>query len=165
MTNTINLILSYLRPYSFRIMIVFLILVFSVLGIYMYRKTYSSLKNDKPFTDVANTPQNGKDIVITFYYVDWCPHCKTAKPEWKMFMDEYNNTNLNGYKVVCIELNCTDESDRKIQKILKDKNIDSFPTVRAVMPGSDGNEMSIRFESKTSKKNLEKFVLSISNKK
>ena len=165
MANSVNLILSYIQPYSFRIMIVGLVLVFLGVGIYMFRKTYSQMTNDKPFTDVANAQPTGKDIYITFYYVDWCPHCKTAKPEWKMFMDEYNKTNVNGYKIVCVELNCTNEEDKKIQALLKKKEIDSFPTIRAVMPDSGGKEMTIRFESKTSKKNLEKFVLSISSKK
>lgn len=165
MSSTVNLILSYLRPYSFRIMIVFLVFFFGMVALYMYNKTYSKIESEKPFKDVANTQQTGKDIVITFYYVDWCPHCKTAKPEWNKFVDEYNNKNVNGYKVVCIDLNCTDESDKKKQQILKAKNIDSFPTVKAVLPGSDGKEMTISFESKTTQKNLEKFVLSISSAK
>jgi thiol-disulfide isomerase/thioredoxin len=145
-------------------MIGFLIIVIGIFGVYMFRQIYTKMNKEKPFTDVANTYQSGKDITITLYYVDWCPHCKTAKPEWKMFMDEYNNTTVNGYKIVCNELNCTDDTDVKIQQSLKAKNIDSFPTIRAVMPDSNGKEMTIRFDSKTSKKNLEKFVLSISSK-
>lgn len=164
MANSVNLILSYIRPYSFRIMIGFLFIVISLFGIYMFRQIYNKMNDEKPFADVANTYQNGKEISISFYYVDWCPHCKTAKPEWKMFMDEYNNTTVHGYKVVCNEVNCTDDNDATIQQSLKEKNIDSFPTIRAVMPDSNGKEMTIRFESKTSKKNLEKFILSISNK-
>ena len=54
--------------------------------------------------------------------------------------------------------------DQKITELLNRKKIASFPTVLAQMPGMDGKEMTIRFESKTTKTNLEKFVLSISTK-
>jgi thiol-disulfide isomerase/thioredoxin len=141
------------------------VLFFATVGIYMYRTIYSKQATVKSFTDIANTAPTGKDIVITLYYVDWCPHCKTAKPEWNKFFDEYNGKNVNGYNIVCIDLNCTDDSNEKIQQMLTKQNIDSFPTVRAVIPGDNGKEMTIRFESKTTKINLEKFILSISSKK
>jgi thiol-disulfide isomerase/thioredoxin len=164
MSSTVGLLLSYIRPYSFRILIAFLLFVFVVAGIYMYRSVYSKQTTVKPFTDIANTAPTGKDIVVTLYYVDWCPHCKTAKPEWNKFVDEYNNQNVNGYRVVCVDLNCTDDDNEKIQQMLTKQKIDSFPTVRAVIPGDNGKEMTIRFESKTTKTNLEKFILSISSK-
>ncbi len=164
MSSTLNLIYSYIRPYTFRIMIVFLITVFVYFGFKTYQGIYANIAKSTPFKDVANTPANGKEIVVSIYHVDWCPHCKVALPEWNLFSDKYNNKMVNGYKVVCLDINCTDDKDGKIQKMLKDKNISSFPTVKAVMPGANGKEMTISFESKTNEKNLEKFVLMISTK-
>ena len=163
MSSTINLLLTYIRPYSFRIMILFLIVLFLWAGYYAY-KNYVGKIVGNPYKDVANTAPNNMDIVITLYHVDWCPHCKKAMPEWNQFKDEYDGKLVNGYKVVCVDLDCTDDSDRKINDVLKAKGIESFPTVKAVMPGTDGKEMTISFESKTTKKNLEKFVISISVK-
>ena len=163
MSSTINLLLTYIRPYSFRIMIAFLVFVFLWVGYYAY-KSYVGTPTKNAYKDVANTAPNNMDIVVTLYHVDWCPHCKKAMPEWNQFKDEYDGKLVNGYKVVCIDLDCTDDSDQKINDVLKTKGIESFPTVKAVMPGTDGKEMTISFESKTTKKNLEKFVLSISVK-
>jgi len=165
MYRTIDLLLGYMRPYYFYVLVAALVFIFSIVGLYMYSKIYTSNSKEQPFVDIANNPQTGKDIVITFYWVDWCPHCSTAKPEWNSFVDEYNNKNINGHTILCIDMDCSSETNDKITQILKAKNIDSFPTVKAVMPGDNGKEMTINFESKTSKKNLEKFVLSISSGK
>lgn len=166
MSSTIDLILTYIRAYSFRIMIAFLVVVFVVAGYYGYKSMYSTISSTNEFKDVANASPNGKEIVITMYHVDWCPHCKKAMPEWTAFVGEYNNKMVNGYKVVCVDLDCTDNKDTNIKSILeKDPVIDSFPTVRAVMPSDGGKQITIQFKSRIRKDNLEKFVLSISSPK
>ena len=164
MSNVVQLLLTYVRPYWFRILIVFLVIVFSVAGYYTYKRIYTQINDEKKFGDVANNISSGQEITITFYHVDWCPHCTKAMGEWKMFHDQYDNQMVNGYRVVCIDKDCTDDQDQKITELLNRKKIASFPTVLAQMPGMDGKEMTIRFESKTTKENLEKFVLSISSK-
>lgn len=85
-------------------------------------------------------------------------------PEWNQFKDEYNGKLINGYKVSCVDIDCSDDDDQRIKDMLTQKKIDSFPTVKATIEGRNGKEMTISFESKTTKKNLEKFLLSISIK-
>jgi len=164
MSSTIDLLLTYVRPYWFRIMILFLVTVFVGVGYLAYKRFSTNMSSVRPETDVANAILTGKDITITFYHVDWCPHCKKAMPEWSMFNDEYNGKTINGYKVSCIAVDCSDDSDQRIKDMLTKKKIDSFPTIHAVVQGADGKEMTIRFQSKTTKKNLEKFVLSVTTK-
>jgi len=164
MSNVVQLLLTYVRPYWFRILIVFLVVVFSVVGYYTYKRIYTQITDEKAFGDVANNIVSGQEITITFYHVNWCPHCVKAKDEWKLFYDEYNNQMVNGYRVLCIDKDCSDDNDQKISDMLNIKKITSFPTVLAQIPGMNGKELTIRFESKTTKTNLEKFVLSISAK-
>lgn len=166
MSSTVDLLLSYVRAYYFRIMIVVLFVVFVVAGFYAFKQFYPSVTSTNKFSDVANNTPTGKEITITMYHVDWCPHCKKALPGWKQFTDEYNGKNVNGSKIVCVDLDCTDNKDPKIKNILeKEPVIDSFPTVRGVMVGNDGKEINIQYKSKITKDNLEKFVLSISSPK
>ena len=47
-----------------------------------------------------------KDCVIRMFYVDWCGHCKNAKPKFKTFMEQNNNTNVNGTTVVVEMVDC-----------------------------------------------------------
>jgi thiol-disulfide isomerase/thioredoxin len=166
MSSTVNLILTYVRAYYFRIMIAFLVGFFIIAGYYGYKKMYPVVNNTNKFKDVANALPHNKEIVVTMYHVDWCPHCKKAMPEWSGFVSEYNNKMVNGYKIICVDLDCTDNKNIKIKNILeKDPAIDSFPTVRAVMPKDGGKEITIQFKSRIAKDNLEKFVLSISSPK
>ena len=164
MASTIELLLTYIRPYWFRILIVFLLSVFLTVGYYAYKRFTLNLPAKNPHSDVANKIDSGKEITITLYHVDWCPHCKKAMPEWNGFKDEYNGKLVNGYKVSCIDIDCTDDNNQRITDMLKNKGIESFPTIKATMEGKNGKEMTISFESKTTKKNLEKFLLSISIK-
>jgi len=165
MSSTIDLLLSYVRAYSFRFMIIFLIIVFIVTGYYMYLNMYSSISDKNKFKDVANANPVGKAVSITLYHVDWCPHCKTAMPEWEQFSAEYHGKDIHGYRISCVKVNCTDSDKPDIKNMLeKDPVIDSFPTVRGVMPSDDGKEITIQFKSRISKANLEKFVLSVTNR-
>lgn len=166
MSSTVDLLLSYVRAYYFRIMIAVLFVVFTVIGFYTFTQLYPSLTTTNKFNDVANATPTGKEITITMYHVDWCPHCKKALPDWKQFTNEYNDKNVNGIKIVCVELDCTNNKESKIKNLLeKEPAIDSFPTVRGVMVGNDGKEITIQYKSKITKDNLEKFVLSISSPK
>ena len=166
MSNTIELLLSYVRAYYFRIMIAGLFILFVVVGYYSFTQLYPSVTKTNKFKDVANATPTGKEITVTMYHVDWCPHCKKALPEWERFTTDYNGKNVNGYKIVCVDLDCTNNKDPQIKTILeKEPVIDSFPTVRGIMVGEGGKEISIQYKSRISKDNLEKFVLSISSPK
>ena len=165
MSSTIDLLLSYTRAYSFRILIVFLFVLFGIAGYYTFIATYPSISSQNKFKDVANaTTEQGKSISIILYYVDWCPHCKTAMPEWEKFISEYNATIVNGYTLSCSKIDCTNNEEPKIKNLLeKEPVIDSFPTVRGIMPSDKGPDITIQFKSRISKDNLEKFVISITN--
>jgi thiol-disulfide isomerase/thioredoxin len=147
-------------------MIIFLIVVFVVVGYYSYIQVSRAATNKSNTNDISNLAPTNKEIVVTMYHVDWCPHCKKAMPEWQQFVSEYNNKLVNGYKIKCVDLDCTDNKNVKIKNLLeKDPVIDSVPTVRGVMPGNGGKEITIQFKSRISKNKLEKFVLSISSPK
>ena len=45
-------------------------------------------------TDVENREFDDKESSneneIIFFYVDWCPHCKTARPQWDAVKKTYH---------------------------------------------------------------------------
>ena len=67
------------------------------------------------------TIKGGEKDQITFilYYVDWCPHCKTVKPEWEKL--EKDTTLKN---VVIDRVNCEED-----EKAAEENNIEGFPTI------------------------------------
>jgi|TARA_B100000424_G_C22932016_1_gene495784 thiol-disulfide isomerase/thioredoxin len=89
---------------------------------------------------------------ILFFYADWCPHCKQAKPEWQKFKEEYNESVVNNYKLNLIDVNCTSELGESGQ-LIKTYNVEGFPTVKMNVNGK-----IVEYDAKVSKENLKLFV-------
>lgn len=69
----------------------------------------------------ANYGKTNARGTFTMYYADWCPHCQTAKPLFKKFM-EGGKKNINGHLV---KLQMIEE--KQIQKG-KDPEVKGYPT-------------------------------------
>ncbi len=125
----------------------------SYLAIQYFKEKY--MKKDGLMNDVANanTRNDAKEAVVRFFHVDWCPHCKTALPEWNTFKSQMNNKKIHNYTIKCIEHNCTDDNDSKIQELLNTYDIQSYPTVKLVK-----DEQILDFDSKITKNTLTSFL-------
>jgi thiol-disulfide isomerase/thioredoxin len=73
------------------------------------------------------------DIGVKMFYVDWCGHCKTAKPGYKQFMDEYNGTKLNDKTVKVEMINC--EENEANAKMASEYEVKGYPTIIAGLNG------------------------------
>jgi thiol-disulfide isomerase/thioredoxin len=164
MSKILDLFDKYLKPYYLYILITFVLIIFIIAGYYGYKKyAVPSIENDK-YKDVSNANRRNKEAILYFFYADWCPHCRKAKPEWNSFKQEYDNDNklVNGYRVVCKGIDCTkdlhddncDDECRNVKKLVTQYQVDSYPTVKLI--NSDGE--TIEFDSKISKNTLEQFV-------
>lgn len=89
---------------------------------------------------------------LLFFYADWCPHCKTAKPVWEDLVNEYENKTINGYSVTFTEVNCTTEN-AKVEEMMNKYKIEGFPTFKLIKDGQ-----VIEFDAKPSKDNLTQFL-------
>jgi len=136
---------GYIKNFRSYIIAAIAVAIFFILARYGYETYY------KPFysknisdTGEAGVSDNG-EVVITFYHVDWCPHCKTAQPEWENFRRQYNNKRINNYTLKCKDVECESEEICP--------NIESFPTVKLTKNGKD-----IEFDSKINVDSLTYFV-------
>ena len=135
--------------------ILFLIFLF-----YLYKKYGVQIKILEKFTgngEGTDKMDTEKEAEIILFYVDWCPHCKTAKPEWENLKAdvEANGNIINGTRVIFTEYNCTKESDEIVQLTQKYK-IEGYPTVKLIKDGQ-----IIEFDAKPSKTNLHQFLSSV----
>lgn len=140
--------------------ILFLILVI-VVCYYVYKNVYLPKMKNRKFQDVANTNPIQGGITIFMFHVDWCPHCKKALPEWKMFSDQYNGTTVNGYQIECKEVDCTKSDDPNIKNMLDKYSLKQYPTIIALVPSSGGKDKRIDYDAKVKKDYLDKFIVSI----
>jgi thiol-disulfide isomerase/thioredoxin len=147
--------------FNFRTIIILLVIVVIVIGAYYIYKSHTSKTSESTYRSNTtaggnmNVPSNGKEAEIMLFYVDWCPHCKTAKPEWEQVKTEYENKTINGYHVVFTEVNCTNETP-DVEKMIQNYKIDGYPTIKTLKDGQ-----VVEFDAKPTKANLEQFLNTI----
>jgi thiol-disulfide isomerase/thioredoxin len=138
-------------PYFKYIALFVIVVIFVLVGFYGYKRFFSN--NNEAYKNVANMNLRDPEIVVYFFFADWCPHCTKAKPQWTAFSNEHNDSRVNNYNIQCKSVDCTDNSTNK--DLMKQYNVDSFPTVIMV---KDGNVIS--YDAKITTETLTKFVSS-----
>ena len=61
----------------------------------------------------------GKDLIIVLFYVDWCPHCVSTKPEWEKLVNKMNNTNIKGHNV---KVNACNAEGSQVEQAFANEN-------------------------------------------
>jgi len=130
-------------------------ILFIIISVFVY---YQYVKPSLSPTYTANREQmpdgssGSKSAELMFFYVDWCPHCKTAKPDWEEVKAEYQNKTINGYHVMFTEINCTNESD-EVEKLMNKYKIEGYPTIKLLKDGQ-----IIEYDAKPSKDTIIQFL-------
>jgi len=176
MPNLITYVDTLFRPYYTIILVILLTILFLGVARYTYETYFAKKIKNKDFTDVANIPDTKSQIVIFFFFVDWCPHCLKAKPEWNTFKQQYSDKIINGYVIKTYDIDCTDDNgDQSIpyyddnnhqqstkltslrtSEIIRKYKIESYPTIKMIK-----DDTIIEFDAKLTNDNLTKFVNSV----
>lgn len=119
-----------------------------ILFIYLYMNKRNVVYEN--FQD-ASKPTN-ESVEIMLFSVDWCPHCKTAKPEWDQVKTEFQGKTVNGKKVLFTEINCTNETP-ETEKLMNTYQIKGYPTIKLVKEGE-----VVDFDAKPTKSTLTQFL-------
>jgi thiol-disulfide isomerase/thioredoxin len=93
-----------------------------------------------------------KSAELLFFYADWCPHCKTAKPIWEELKSEYKNKTINGYHVVFTDVNCSEET-AEVERMMNQYSIEGYPTIKLLKDGQ-----IIEYDAKPSRDTLVQFL-------
>ena len=135
------------------VMIAIIVAIFVIAAFFLYRN-YFNKGNSPTITDdiYDGNNNNGSDVELMLFHVDWCPHCKTALPEWEKLKQEYANKKVNGHKIIFLEYNCTEETE-EITKKMETYKIEGFPTIKLKIDGR-----VIEFDAKVNQSNLEQFL-------
>ena len=123
------------------------------LGYYVYSKYIgnSTSYNANREQDASNSDSN-KVATMMLFYVDWCPHCKTAKPEWENLKSEYEGKQINGYTIAFTEYNCTTES-AETDELMNRYKIEGYPTIKLIK-----DNQVVEYDAKPTKSTMEQFL-------
>ena len=154
MSQFTDLLKKYIRPYYYYI-ITLLIVIILLLVAYHILKRYNFFEN----FDVANdSDKQGSTCIIYFFHADWCPHCKKALPEWESFKQTNDGKMINGYKINCVDVNCTNEDDANTTQLINKFNVEGYPTIKMLK-----DSKVIDFESRITNSSLNSFLDTMTN--
>lgn len=131
------------------IIVIVFILIF--IAYYYYKQYNSSVTSYNANRENGHTESN-KQAEMILFYVDWCPHCKTAKPEWENIKTEYEGKNVNGYTMIFTEYNCTNETP-EIEELINKYKIEGYPTIKLIK-----DNQVIEYDAKPTKSTMETFI-------
>jgi thiol-disulfide isomerase/thioredoxin len=141
------------------VMYIILIILFILIIVYFYRQSSVNANNSSNYkinrenmNGQGGNTGKGNAAELILFYVDWCPHCKTAKPEWESLKSQYEGKTINGYNVIFTEYNCTNES-AEIEQLINKFKIEGYPTVKLIK-----DNQIIEYDAKPTKATMEEFL-------
>lgn len=132
-------------------------ILFIGLAIYIYYK-YVSPRVKPTYQPNREILPDGSDISgskqaeLLFFFANWCPHCKSAKPIWDEVKNEYNNKVINGYKLLFTDVNCSETND-ETENLMNKYNVEGFPTIKLLK-----DNQIVEYDAKVTKETLIQFI-------
>jgi len=129
---------------------VLLAVVGYIVYVYSRPKLLTKINGDSNEEQSSNS-----DAEIMFFFADWCPHCKKAKPHWEEVKQSYSGKVVNGYTMVFTEVDCSKETE-DMKKTTAEYEIEGYPTIKLIKDGQ-----VIEYDAKPDKDTLEKFISTV----
>ena len=129
-----------------------IVFILIAVGFYTYYTSSSKPRYSANNEDGGSSgnPASGQTAELMFFFADWCPHCKTAKPIWQDLKATHKT--VNGYTIIFTEVDCSEETP-EVEKLMNQYNIEGYPTIKLIKDGQ-----VIEYDAKPTKENLHKFL-------
>ena len=93
-----------------------------------------------------------KQAELLFFFADWCPHCKKAKPIVDEIKNKYDKRTINFHTINVTYVDCTNETQES-KRLLEQYEVEGFPTIFLKI----GKNVT-KYEESPSKDELSKFI-------
>ena len=120
-SNAINLLTNK----KFIIMCIVIFLIFLGISIYIYYNYIHPkiFKNYVPNHEFIN-PEDENKILLMWFYTEWCPYCKSTKPEWDKFKSDVEKKSFD------IAINFKEIDCDLYPTVADEYNIDGYPSIK-----------------------------------
>ena len=150
--NSKNAFNGMLRDKKSVLLVIILIIIFSGVFYFVYNNYIKDniIKNHSLNREfVGKKKDTSYDVLVLFFYTEWCPYCKQALPEITKFEDYITVQNSNNdYKITLKKIDCDKNST------LADKyKIEGYPTIKLLYKKEIYN-----YDAKPDKTSLIKFL-------
>ena len=135
------------------LLIIVVFIIFGLIAYFFYKQyshsttAYSANRENK-----SKNENEKKQCELMLFSVDWCPHCKTAKPEWDNLKSEYEGKTINGYTIIFTEHNCTNEN-AETEALMNKFKIEGYPTIKLIK-----DNQVIEYDAKPTKDTMSQFL-------
>jgi hypothetical protein len=118
---------------------------------YSYIKEIINKKHvlNNEFINSSTTENKNTEILILYFYTEWCPYCKQSMPEINKFQDFIEGKNASGnYLITLSKIDCDKQST------IADKyKIEAYPTIKLLYKNKVYD-----YDAKPNKENLIQFM-------
>ena len=114
------------------------------------QKQFNKMKGNITHASNKEIIKSDESAIVYYFYTEWCPYCKKAKPEWEKFKDVYSKQSVNGYNLEFKEV----DADKDEETATKFK-VEGYPTIKLIKDGT-----IVEYDAKPKFETLEKFVKS-----
>ena len=126
-------------------------IIFIIIFFFIYNNFIKDFinKNHVLNKEYINNDKNNKDVLIIFFYTEWCPYCKQALPEIDKFEKYINGLNEeNDYIITLSKIDC-DKNTTMADKY----KVEGYPTIKLIYKGNVYN-----YDAKPKSENLKQFL-------
>jgi thiol-disulfide isomerase/thioredoxin len=150
--NSKNALTGIIKDKKTLLLIIILAIIISGVFYFVYNNYIknSIIKNHSLNKEFISRDKNTtNDVLILFFYTEWCPYCKQALPEIKKFENHIASQNAkNDYVITLTKIDCDKNST------IADKyKVEGYPTIKLIYKNEVYN-----YDAKPDKANLIKFL-------
>jgi thiol-disulfide isomerase/thioredoxin len=133
--NLLIFIRNTLNDKSYMLLVLLLTILFIIILTVLYNSYIKEFINKKhvlnnEFLNSSNSGTGNKnnEIIILYFYTEWCPYCKQSMPEINKFQDYIDGKNASGnYLITLTKIDCDKQST------LADKyKIEAYPSIKMI---------------------------------
>ena len=128
-----------------------LIIIFILVSVFVYNNYIKNFieKNHSVNREFVETRDTNNDVLILYFYTEWCPYCKQALSEIKKFEEYITTLNAtNDYIITLTKIDCD-----KSSTIADKYKIENYPSIKLIY-----KKEVYTYDAKPSKEHLKQFL-------